>query len=208
MIGYPLKVVNDVSECQARCASIPGCAHYSFWKLGKHCHVQGPRAIAEPTVFFVSGPPRCDGEEKDDANEQEEEETSDPESKTTTFRRVLKNEVLKRGQAKLVQQKFQDSWSAPLASHPKLCLWFVVSGLSVIAVFSAARLFQTVSGSLRRAGRATPRSMEGGVRTEPRARAFSLLQSSAPPPSSSEASESEDEGEAPGRPPRQEVISI
>jgi hypothetical protein len=232
MVGHPLRVVKDAAECQAHCRNITGCAHFSFWKLGRHCHVAGPRAIAESGVFFQSGPPKCEDEDGDaDQTEHsttspaKEHSTTSPEEHSTLVRTLQKsvrrNWVRNRqilgneAKADLVQRKFQgNSWSAPLTSSPKLCMSFVIGGLAIIAVASATRLFQTIRCSLRRRSHSrgmpprTSRRMEGVSRSRIESRAFSLLHTS--PPSSSEASDEESEfpgvpREAQGRPRQLEV---
>eukprot|EP00428_Durinskia_dybowskii_P023738 CAMPEP_0170248342 /NCGR_PEP_ID=MMETSP0116_2-20130129/23965_1 /TAXON_ID=400756 /ORGANISM="Durinskia baltica, Strain CSIRO CS-38" /LENGTH=738 /DNA_ID=CAMNT_0010499233 /DNA_START=51 /DNA_END=2267 /DNA_ORIENTATION=- len=60
MDGHPMKIVEDVTACQERCAAIEDCAHYSFWKTERHCHVHGTTAVPHSQPDFLSGPPTCD----------------------------------------------------------------------------------------------------------------------------------------------------
>lgn len=49
-----------VAACQARCQSIPECAHFSYWEPAGHCHLHD--AFAKPQrsrLLFVSGPVGC-----------------------------------------------------------------------------------------------------------------------------------------------------
>eukprot|EP00933_Yihiella_yeosuensis_P054791 TRINITY_DN5334_c0_g1_i4.p1 TRINITY_DN5334_c0_g1~~TRINITY_DN5334_c0_g1_i4.p1 ORF type:complete len:765 (+),score=118.06 TRINITY_DN5334_c0_g1_i4:94-2388(+) len=73
--GRPMKVTKLVSECQARCAEIVGCAWFAFWKPERHCHVLGFLKLSSSLANFsrrvtdqmedrwaglwVSGPPGC-----------------------------------------------------------------------------------------------------------------------------------------------------
>lgn len=50
----------DATACQRRCARTRGCAHFSFWKLGGHCHLQDAFAIEQKArIGFISGPFQC-----------------------------------------------------------------------------------------------------------------------------------------------------
>lgn len=50
----------DEFACQRRCSRKPGCAHFSFWKPGRLCHLEDRYAIRrEGRQGFVSGPFQC-----------------------------------------------------------------------------------------------------------------------------------------------------
>jgi len=59
MVGRVPTQVANVSECQALCASVEGCAHFAYWIPGRHCHIQDANSVRQPGELFVSGPPRC-----------------------------------------------------------------------------------------------------------------------------------------------------
>ncbi|CAK0841351.1 unnamed protein product [Prorocentrum cordatum] len=59
MVGHPLKRVANERECQQRCARVDGCAHYSYWRPARHCHLQGARSRRFGDALFSSGPPEC-----------------------------------------------------------------------------------------------------------------------------------------------------
>jgi len=64
---FPLDLPNapptleaDRQACQDRCFNNPWCRHWSFWKDGGHCHLQGENATRNNFGFgFVAGPPEC-----------------------------------------------------------------------------------------------------------------------------------------------------
>jgi len=48
------------SACQRRCEQTPGCTHFSYWTVGKNCHLQDAYAIHQSDrMGFVSGPFKC-----------------------------------------------------------------------------------------------------------------------------------------------------
>lgn len=52
--------VDGPEQCQQVCADTKGCAHFSYWKLSKHCHLQDAFAVRRTVrIGFVSGPFRC-----------------------------------------------------------------------------------------------------------------------------------------------------
>lgn len=68
MLDQPMTSEASAMACQARCAGITGCAHYSYWRAAGHCHVVGIlgkrrttsyAGNAIPDEFWVSGPPGC-----------------------------------------------------------------------------------------------------------------------------------------------------
>jgi len=61
MFGSMPKQVANVAECQAQCALVHGCAHYSYWAPQRLCHLQDARAIRSSLASpdFVAGPPSC-----------------------------------------------------------------------------------------------------------------------------------------------------
>jgi len=48
----------SAAACQARCAKVPGCAHFTWWPDGG-CHVQDRKAKEEKTGSLTAGPPSC-----------------------------------------------------------------------------------------------------------------------------------------------------
>lgn len=60
MPNQTLSIEKDIASCQARCASVPACAHYTFWLGQGHCHLQSAYAVAQHDQRgFISGPPSC-----------------------------------------------------------------------------------------------------------------------------------------------------
>jgi len=60
MIGQHLTIEPNISACLFRCRKTPGCAHFSYWIPGSHCHVQDAFANPEPDrLLFVSAPAGC-----------------------------------------------------------------------------------------------------------------------------------------------------
>lgn len=60
VLGEPLSLEDDAYACQHRCANTDGCAHFTFWMLGKHCHLEGALAMKfEGRVGFIAGPSSC-----------------------------------------------------------------------------------------------------------------------------------------------------
>jgi len=61
MLGQGRTVVNSPAECQRRCDSVNGCAHFSFWRDGG-CHLQDSAVYAQVAGGVTAGPPNCQGE--------------------------------------------------------------------------------------------------------------------------------------------------
>lgn len=62
MVGHYFTIESDAWACQARCAGIKGCAHFSFFQTGADgdCHVADEKAYKQGgSIGFVSGPPDC-----------------------------------------------------------------------------------------------------------------------------------------------------
>jgi len=60
MSGQYLTIEPNISACLFRCRNTPGCAHFSYWIPGSHCHVQDAFAYPEPDrLLFVSAPAGC-----------------------------------------------------------------------------------------------------------------------------------------------------
>jgi len=60
MLGQKLSVEDNISACLFRCRKTPGCAHFSYWIPGSHCHLQDAFANPEPDrLLFVSSPAGC-----------------------------------------------------------------------------------------------------------------------------------------------------
>jgi len=55
MSGHGLKVTADAHECKQRCESIEGCAHWTFWRLGRRCHIEDSFALPSSHRFGFSG---------------------------------------------------------------------------------------------------------------------------------------------------------
>jgi len=58
MAGQGRTSVSRVEQCMSRCASVQGCAHFSWWTNGG-CHLQDSTAISEMDGNAYSGPPSC-----------------------------------------------------------------------------------------------------------------------------------------------------
>jgi len=58
MIGQTRTEEKTVTKCQERCASVSGCAHFSFWRDGG-CHLQDSHAKKEKAPHVVAGPQTC-----------------------------------------------------------------------------------------------------------------------------------------------------
>jgi len=60
MMGtYGIKEVDEFA-CQKKCMETQGCSHFSFWKLGRLCHLQDRYAQRrEYREGFISGPFQC-----------------------------------------------------------------------------------------------------------------------------------------------------
>lgn len=58
MPDQPRSIVDSAPACQQRCASVSGCAHFSFWSDGG-CHLQGSDAHSVSVSGVVAGPPTC-----------------------------------------------------------------------------------------------------------------------------------------------------
>jgi len=60
MSGQYLTIEPNISACLFRCRNTPGCAHFSYWIPGSHCHIQDAFAYPEPDrVLFISAPAGC-----------------------------------------------------------------------------------------------------------------------------------------------------
>jgi len=60
MAGQPGIVTASAVECQQRCASVAGCAHFSYWPGDKGCHLQDFTAVSGTSLGAQSGPPACE----------------------------------------------------------------------------------------------------------------------------------------------------
>lgn len=66
MVGQNQTQVSSAAECQARCASVRGCAHFSFFRVQTYgsligdCHLQNSAAKLEASAGAQSGPPTCE----------------------------------------------------------------------------------------------------------------------------------------------------
>merc|ERR1712151_833681 len=64
MDGHRRTMAGSPKECQARCANVTGCAHFTFWVDGG-CHIQDQNAKASNTnasnggYAELSGPAKC-----------------------------------------------------------------------------------------------------------------------------------------------------
>lgn len=66
--GAPVSTEASISACQARCAVVPGCAHFSFYVPKGDCHLHD--VLAEATfadASWVAGPPGCSREQISEA---------------------------------------------------------------------------------------------------------------------------------------------
>lgn len=62
MEGTEPTSASSALECQKKCLNNEHCLHFSFWEIGKDCHLQDWRATAQPTrIGFVAGPRVCGG---------------------------------------------------------------------------------------------------------------------------------------------------
>jgi len=60
MPGTMARHAEDSTECQQMCANTTGCVHFSFWWIGKHCHLADAYAIRQTgRLGFISGPHGC-----------------------------------------------------------------------------------------------------------------------------------------------------
>lgn len=63
MEGGDRTIEDNILACQKRCASVHGCAHFSFWKKDGHCHLADKEADHVNDIFGgVAGPPYCSEE--------------------------------------------------------------------------------------------------------------------------------------------------
>jgi len=61
MLGTVLSTEGGLLDCQDRCARVPGCTHFTYWKPLRHCHIQDNFSVARPDrADFVAGRPTCD----------------------------------------------------------------------------------------------------------------------------------------------------
>lgn len=58
MDGQQGSFASSVFKCQQRCASVAGCAHFSYSKLGV-CHLQDENAELRRSIGTLVGPPQC-----------------------------------------------------------------------------------------------------------------------------------------------------
>lgn len=66
MPGHYFTTESDAWACQARCAVIDGCTHFSFFRTGADgdCHVADAQAYSQRgSIGFVSGPRDCKNED-------------------------------------------------------------------------------------------------------------------------------------------------
>lgn len=69
--GQLMTIEDDIAACQARCANVSGCASFSFWSHGRHCHLHD--VLAEPSpadAEWISGPPGCHPDHVSEATKQ------------------------------------------------------------------------------------------------------------------------------------------
>jgi len=59
MKGQRRSVETSARGCQARCAKVSGCAHFSWWRDGG-CHLQDSTASRAAAGTVTAGPPTCD----------------------------------------------------------------------------------------------------------------------------------------------------
>uniref|UniRef100_A0A7S1S034 Apple domain-containing protein n=1 Tax=Alexandrium catenella TaxID=2925 RepID=A0A7S1S034_ALECA len=60
MPGATPSIAGSADECQLRCASTAGCTHFSYWWIGKNCHIQDAYAVRRTSrLGFTSGPFGC-----------------------------------------------------------------------------------------------------------------------------------------------------
>eukprot|EP00931_Biecheleriopsis_adriatica_P089814 TRINITY_DN63893_c0_g1_i1.p1 TRINITY_DN63893_c0_g1~~TRINITY_DN63893_c0_g1_i1.p1 ORF type:complete len:903 (-),score=154.27 TRINITY_DN63893_c0_g1_i1:38-2746(-) len=55
------KVSTELSpaKCQARCGSVPGCAHFTFWQSSSRCELHSPAAHSFQASDATAGPATC-----------------------------------------------------------------------------------------------------------------------------------------------------
>lgn len=74
MPGHAFTIAADAWACQLRCASLEGCAHFSFFRRGidGDCHISDKNAHPqEESLGFVSGPQVCQEDKKKLASSQQ-----------------------------------------------------------------------------------------------------------------------------------------
>jgi len=60
MAGQTRSTELSAQDCQARCYSVVGCAHFAYWPDGG-CHLQSSEAVPQfEAAGLVSGPPNCE----------------------------------------------------------------------------------------------------------------------------------------------------
>jgi len=60
MPGTMPRSAEDATACQKQCADTQGCTHFSYWWIGKHCHLQDAYALRQTgRLGFTSGPFGC-----------------------------------------------------------------------------------------------------------------------------------------------------
>jgi hypothetical protein len=57
---WGMSIEDNVSACQARCARTDGCAHFTYYKPLRNCHMQDSDAKpVKHNLLFTAGPPVC-----------------------------------------------------------------------------------------------------------------------------------------------------
>jgi len=60
MDGQPMNTEETVAACQARCAKVAGCKHFSFYAMLGHCHIADATSMRSGMqAGFISGPAVC-----------------------------------------------------------------------------------------------------------------------------------------------------
>jgi len=59
MPGQASTLAASAEACQARCATIKDCAHFSYFAVDRMCHLQNSSAVAKVIPSGQSGPPNC-----------------------------------------------------------------------------------------------------------------------------------------------------
>lgn len=59
MLGQQRTVHKTEAACQRRCASVIGCAHFSYQADTGGCHIQDKDALPHPELGIISGPAHC-----------------------------------------------------------------------------------------------------------------------------------------------------
>mmetsp|Transcript_126948 Transcript_126948/g.283849 ORF Transcript_126948/g.283849 Transcript_126948/m.283849 type:complete len:649 (-) Transcript_126948:113-2059(-) len=62
MPDQPKTTERTPEACQRRCNAVAGCAHFTYWKVARTCHLQNAEATLQRTIWpALTGPPRCLG---------------------------------------------------------------------------------------------------------------------------------------------------